>query len=407
MRRVLRKPQHPFQLRTIPYVIQPFLLAPVLPGETLQNLLMQARVVSDPVKHSLIGWWNEYYFFYVKHRDLTERDEFSAMMVDPTWDSTGVDAEVASTYHYFWADTGKPWVNWSVKCLERVVDEYFRDEGETVADHLIDSKPAASITQNSWHDSVINDADYVTSPDVDVDIDADSTIMASEVERAMMMWSHLRESGLTQQTYEEYLMTYGVKVPEIEELHKPELIRFVKQWSYPTNTVDPTTGTPTAALSWSVAERADKKRFFPEPGFIYGVTVKRPKVYLSGQKGNAAALMNTALTWLPPAFAHASHASMRKVDAADGPLSGTTDAYWVDIKDLLVYGDQWVNFALTETDAGLVALPTAGLQKRYLADLDAVKALFVTGATKYFVREDGIVSLDIAGRQRDMTPRVI
>jgi len=35
----------------------------------VENLLIQSRVVTDPLQNSLIGWWQEYYIFYVKHRD--------------------------------------------------------------------------------------------------------------------------------------------------------------------------------------------------------------------------------------------------------------------------------------------------------------------------------------------------
>ena len=77
-----RRPSHPFQLKTRPWQIQPFCIAPVLPGETLKNLLLQSRVVSDPLKHPLIGWWCEYYYFYVKHRDLAGRDDFTEMMLN-------------------------------------------------------------------------------------------------------------------------------------------------------------------------------------------------------------------------------------------------------------------------------------------------------------------------------------
>ena len=38
--RVLRSPRHTFQLRQRPFEITPFLLAPVLPGETMKNLLI-------------------------------------------------------------------------------------------------------------------------------------------------------------------------------------------------------------------------------------------------------------------------------------------------------------------------------------------------------------------------------
>ena len=81
--RVNRKPVHNFYLETRPFQIQPMLLAPVLAGETLSNLLLQSRVVTSPLKNPLIGWWKEYYFFYVKLRDMVFRDDFMDMLIDP------------------------------------------------------------------------------------------------------------------------------------------------------------------------------------------------------------------------------------------------------------------------------------------------------------------------------------
>jgi hypothetical protein len=52
-----RRPEHRFELASTPWAITPFLIAPVLPGDTMTNLLLQARVVSDPIKNPLIGWW--------------------------------------------------------------------------------------------------------------------------------------------------------------------------------------------------------------------------------------------------------------------------------------------------------------------------------------------------------------
>lgn len=396
MGRVLRHPQHRFQLRHRPWQIQPFMIAPVLPGETMKNLLLQARVVSDPVKNPLIGWWCEYYFFYVKHRDMTNRDLFTAMVLDPTANLSSLDA-AAKVEHYH-ADG----VDWVAQCMDRVVDEYFRDEPEVMADHMIGNLPAAKLGMNSWLDSVVNDADMVTADDVDLDLNADSTIMASEAEKAMRQWQFMRANLLTEMTYEDFLKSYGVRPSLADDPHRPELVRYVRDWTYPTNHVDPTDGTPSSALSWSVQERADKDRFFSEPGFLFGVTVVRPKVYLSKQAGNAASLLDDAYSWLPALLANDPASSLKKVAATTAPLSTNTDAYWVDMRDLFLYGDQFVNFALTETDAGMVAVPTAGLEKRYAAATDA-DALFSSASPKNLVRVDGVVSLSIAGMQRDAT----
>jgi len=276
--RVMRRPQHQFQLRQRPWQVQPFLLAPVLPGETLENLLVQARIITDPIKNPLVGWWAELYFFYVKHRDLAGRDDFSAMMLDPSTSLAAYhEASVVHDYH-----AGPNRINWTSLCKYRVVEEYFRDADEAVNAGVIGSTYSASINQQSWLDSVMNDDDYL-APDVDITVGVDDIVTTSELETAFRQWELLRMQNLTEQTYEEYLTTYGVKMPQVE-LHKPELIRYVRDWKYPTNTVDPTDGSAASAVVWSIAERADKRRFFTEPGFICGYSVVRPKVYRSAQK---------------------------------------------------------------------------------------------------------------------------
>jgi hypothetical protein len=261
------------------------------------------------------------------------------------------------------------------------------------------------ISGNSFMDSAILDSAMV-SHDPSLVIGGDGLVKGSEIESTLEQWYRLRTGDLITQSYEEWLASYGVNALPTEA-HVPELIRFSKNWSYPVNTVEPTTGVASSAVSWAVAERADKDRFFREPGFIFGVTVARPKVYLSGQKGSAAAFMNDALTWLPPITMNALNASLKKLTTGTGPLQGVTTDYWIDIRDLLVYGDQFINFALSATDAGLVALPTTTLSaKRYPANTAAIEALFTTGATLHFCRQDGVCNLNILGRQVDTTPTV-
>ena len=124
--RVARRPSHTFQLRTRPWEIVPIMIAPVLPGETMKNLLLQSRVVTDPIKNPLIGWWCEYYFFYVKHRDLHERADFEAMVTNPNW-SIPVGVQGSNSTSYYQRAGGVAWL-WL--CTQRVVEEYFRYEGE-------------------------------------------------------------------------------------------------------------------------------------------------------------------------------------------------------------------------------------------------------------------------------------
>lgn len=402
MRRVLRRPRHDFQIRTRPWQIQPFMIAPVLPGETMKNLLLQARVVTDPIKSPIIGWWTEHYFFYVKHRDLDARDTLVDMMLDPSEDLTSLE-EAADAKYYHYAGT----VNWPELCLKRIVEEYFRNDGEVWNTWTLDGVPlaAAQPRKSNWLDSAILRDAYVVS-DPNIDLNASGATTASEVERAMHMWQQARALGMVEMDYEDYLATYGVRTAPAE-LHVPELIRYCRSWTYPANTINPTDGSPKSACSWAIAERADKDRYFSEPGFIVGVNVTRPKVYIRNVDGHATSMLREAIAWLPAMLHGMLEHSIRQFAATEGPLQTLvtdTDGYIVDVRDLFLYGDQFLNFALSATDANIVDLPEqAALTNKHYADSADADALFVSASPANQIRQDGVVTLAIAGNQRDVT----
>ena len=404
--RVPRRPQHTFQLAASPFVIQPFLCAPVLPGETLKNLQLQARVVTDPIKNPLVGWWQEYYIFYVKHRDLDERDTLVDMMLDASTSLAAIDQTVAQRHTYHGGGASGREVHWVNLCLKRVVKCYFRDEDENWDTHQIEAvdgtavnMPIAKINKESWFDTLL-----------DVGALDDTTVVneggaaahsAGDLERSRQTWEFLVTNQMTKMTYEDYLATYGVR-PSTVELHKPELIRYLRDWTYPTNTVNSSTGAVVSACSWSIAERADKDRFFTEPGFIFGITITRPKVYAKNQIGAGVQLLNHPFCWLPAVLADEPATSLRLIDNASGPLGGITNDYWVDVRDLYIHGDQFHNLNTANTDKNLVALPTAALETEYVTEAD-IDGLFVTAGTARYVRQDGVVTLTILGTQQDHT----
>ena len=161
-------------------------------------------------------------------------------------------------------------------------------------------------------------------------------------------------------------------------------------------------------MSWAVSERMDKDRFFKEPGFILGVTVARPKMYLKNFDGQFSSIMNSAIEWLPALMKDDPATSLSLQTATEGPLATVVtdaDGYIVDVKDLFLYGDQFVNVAKSGTGLNMATLPNAALtNKDYPSDAD-VDALFVgsTDATRQ-VRQDGIVNLSILGALTDTTP---
>lgn len=412
--RVSRRPVHQWNVRAKPWTMQPVMIAPVIPGETFKNAVLQARVVTDPIKNRLIGWWHEYYFYYVPFRALPIADELTQMVVDPEWTSANVDSSTANSKHYF---AGRNSIDYLGHCMDAIVAYDFRHPEETVerkADglHLID------INRKTLFHSVIADSQVQEwdVPVVDGD-DANTTLDASEVDIAMEQYEMLRAAGLTEMTYEDYLKTYGIKgkaVERPEEQFTPELIRYVRDWQYPSNTINPADGSAASAVSWSVAERVDKDRFFREPGFIVGFTVTRPKVYLGNQVQYGATMLDTIRSWLPRVMNNDPYTSLKQFLNGEGPMATglgdtapaasdatPTQPYWLDVRDLFLYGDQFVN----HTPGHSVPLPAPDANVNYVPNFDAMlDSLFVeqTGVAQH-TEQDGMFSMVILGSQRDST----
>ena len=405
-KRKMRSPQHTFNLRVQPWQLQPAFIAPVLPGETLKKCDIMARVVTDPVKDKLMGWWAEYFVFYVKHRDLTARDTIVNMHLSQGTDVSALKT-AANAKYYHQASS----INWAKLCMDEIVKWYFRDadEAEPTA---IDGMPPSKINYDGWWQSFRKGA--ATGPSSGAtdgalpgdDPDAPVTGIPAGYSTQYAQWQAMVAAGVTNATFEDYLRSWGVKVDEEvnEEIYRPELLRYRREFTYPTNTVEPTTGVPSSAAVWSFAMSADKDRYFKEPGFVIGVQLVRPKVLLANAAGSLVDYMDTAFDWLPATLLDQSHMSLKSFNASGGPAGPFTtalaDTYWVDIKDLFLYGDQFVN----HTDQrNTVPLPTTAGNIKYPVEADAA-ALFVDTTTpKKYVRTDGIASLHIASSVHAVT----
>lgn len=411
-KRQIRAPRHSFQLKHKPFEIAPFMIAPVLPGETMQNLAMQARVVSDPLRSKLVGWWCEYYFFYVKLRDLDGRDDFEEMMINPDKSiSAYYSAEDFAYYHPAGVSSA---VNWTKLCTQRVVEEFFRADKEAWDDYVFATSglPIAQVVQvPGFLESCIAQDDETAELDQSVSTAGDNEFTIRELELAYQQFEMARAQNLTQMSFEDYLEASGVRGASKTEPHKPELIRFVRQWTYPTNTVEPTTGVPSSAVVWSVAERADKNRFFDEPGFLLGCTVARPKAYFGNLEGSAAHYLRDMRSWLPPQLRNDARVARFGFAAGAGPAGPgfDTEAYRYSTDDIFLYGDQFINFdPVADKDVSKVALPIDGvnlLNTRYPSETDA-NQLFAddVAGVKIFLRQDGVVDLRINSTLRDSLP---
>lgn len=414
--RVTRRPQHRFNLKTKPYQLQPLMIAPVLPGESLKTLMLQSQVWSDPLASGVmknIGWWNEYFFFYVKHRDLTGYEQATDGLGKDLIDMFVANESIAAHQD---AD-GNAWtycpptgVDFLLEATKRVVEEYFRDEGEAWDTATVDGVPLVKIYgkgSSDWTEKLTLDADYEDRR-VSLDVDGDDDITVDELERAYVEWAAARDAGLMDMDYEDWMRTYGsqAQLPNVDRVthHRPEDMAHLREFAYPTNTVEPTTGVPATAVGWRVAKRLNKAFAFKEPGWIIGYTCVRPKVYLRFQEGAIAAMMQTRNSWLPAILNDQLNVSHLNIATGTGPLAtqsgetGFDSGYWIDLRDLLNYGDQFVNYATADAPP-FVDLPTATGTRRYPTAGDVMS--FFSDTTNGRFLQDGVVSLSILGRQEE------
>ena len=112
-------------------------------------------------------------------------------------------------------------------------------------------------------------------------------------------------------------------------------------------------------------------------------------------------MMQTRDTWLPAVLNAESTVGHLTVGDTVGPLASVMAAnYMLSIRDLLLYGEQFVNYAPAGLP-GFMALPTATAVRRY-AGASQVMSMFANDVTGRF-RADGMISLNILGRQRETT----
>lgn len=416
--RVGRYPKHPFMTRELPFTAQPFMIAPVLPGETLQNLHFESRVITDPVKNSIIGWKKEYYFFYVPVTLLLV-DAIREMFIDPlNTDITATHGIAASSANYY---TAKGGVDYLRRSVVSIVEAHFRDEGETFSTAVTAGDvPIVQIRDRLWLDSLTDEDVAAIATDPGAGAGNTPTNM-EQLQALYEAYDQIAKIGVANMTFEDFIRGYGISVPETVDEAKPELLARYSDFQYPSNAIDPATGIPSSAVSWVFKNGKRDPKFFKEPGFIVGLSITRPKVYFGGLAGNLTAHLTRAWDWLPNYLNEASpipipETAMKKFAADGGPLGDRlsgTDAYWVEMRDLFLHGDQFQNMAPWVDNVNpvgspanhLLALPPGDNHHQYKYPTEQmVKDLFSTPATNFYVRQDGYVSLQIKGKVREAIP---
>lgn len=419
-----RRPQEPFNVRCRPFEICPFMIHPVLPNESLDNLLMQVDGYSDPINNRNIGWHVNYQFFYVPlmaiadvekgSGNFTEHD-LASMMLSSTFDLTSVLVTSAASVPFYQFKGAIPWLE---EAMYPIINNFYRDEDDYTGfvPHTGMEYPVAYVNQRSWlhslkEESASNDDHELPGVDEIEDLDILSGYSTHQTQ-----WEMMRDSGQEDLSYDDYLRAQGVRgvakrgsydSGDSRVTAEPELVRFVRKWVKPISTFDPTDGSAATALKWSCAERADKTRYFKEPGFLIGVTVTTPKLYLGNQKGSIVGLLSKAEHWLPKVLQGLGYTSVREVldSVTDGPLINQDEDYWFDLGDLFNYGGAGFYNHAVGAGQHILGLPDGNpLNKRYLSEAD-IKSLFVDTTNDQHMYHDGLCALDILTTvPSDMTP---
>lgn len=403
--RVGRYPRHKFSVRGMPYTVVPFMFAPVMVGETLKNLYMESRVITDPILNPIIGWKQQYFFYWVSMSDLLV-DAMREMFIDPTnTDIAATQGALANDQFYYTAKGGVPYAKLAT---QRVVEHFFRAEDETADAYktAAGDQYIVQIEDDNFMDSLTDKDEMPEGAAIAGATDA------GDLQRLMLAFEQLRGLGVSNMSYEDWLRSNGIKVPEEAEAGKPVELGYFSDFQYPSNTVNPADGIPASAVSWVFKNGTSEKKLFKEPGFIIGISVTRPKVYFGGLAGNAASFLTRAWDWSPNYLWAAPETTLKRFTGDTGPLGDRTtapDDYFLDMRDLFLYGDQWQNhtaFAAVPAASGtnhMLAGPNgATFNWRYPTEAEC-KVFFKDAVNSFYVRQDGYVNLSIDGHMVDHT----
>lgn len=408
--RVGRRPETHFELVFKPFQIQPMCLFPVLPGETLMNCSLQMQAWTDPLKPICKNqlWHAEWYLYYVKFRDLPgwedAADDLGKDLIDMIEIGEALTSHVVAGGNA-WSGCPKGGVDFAKRALERVVDSYWREDGYKW-DHpntTLDGLPLASANgaRRDVMEHLSTGAEYADRRQ-SLDWDASGTVTVDDIEMAYREWV-AQKDGEMSMDYEDWVRAAGgravTKSDEREELHLPEEIAGVREHSYPTNTVEPTTGTPSVAVGvrWRKGQR--KMFRFDEWGWLLGVVCFRPKLLSGTQSGLFADMMQTRDNWFPPNMDPRSWSAHLNCVESTGPLEAMADvamgSYWVNLRDLLRNGEQFTNFVPVGGDGMSWSGPDRKLNGRayYPAATDCMGVFSDVAAGR--VRASGVVKIGV------------
>ena len=397
--RVNRRPNFPMLGTLRPFGLYPLMFHPVLPGETLQSYSAKFRLLSQPINNPMVGAWAEMWLVYVKLTDIDPA--LSEMFISETFATTGYTRAAASEALF----TAAGQIDWVGMALNKFHADYMLNQGETAK--TLGDVPLMRRKSMDWMQNLM------FTPATGVDVNA----LPSDPDAQLTGFDMMNMMGMSELTYEQYLTSYGVSSARLPN-GQCEILRYAPSWTLPTNHVDPATGSPSSAWSWSVDMKADKPKMFAEPGFIMLVASVRPKVYDVRKVASFAGNLWGFADWFPVYNLTDPAGGIRELKSDDliwhptirGGLTLLSMLY--DHRDLLSHGETFINDTVNvpyTTPAGPAAAALAGtespedLRGEYLSSTE-IDALFKgAAAPAQRLYYEGMANAVISGHIKDTT----
>lgn len=404
--RVRRNPSFALAGTMKPFGLYPVICSPVLPGETLTDFRLRRRTISLPIVHPLVGAWLETWLVYVKLTDIDHA--LAEMWLSTDMLTTGFTAS-ASSDRYF---TRAGQIAYIQKATECVWHHYFRDESESNY-QTIDGVP---MVKRRWYDWTHN---LSFTPD-DLDVEA----LPSNPEGQLTGMDIMSMMGMTEMSYEKYLQQYGVSKRAAEAtLNAPEILRYSQTWTTPVNQIDPVSGAPSSAWSWSDDLKAEKPKRFNEPGFIIVLSSIRPKLFTDAIRYSMNGNLWGFADFFPSYTLSDPAAGIKEIHSDDpafhddfGPDDESALSMLYDHRDLLSRGEQFINdwngpYRLPVTSGQRAASEAATMQqlRGLYPTLSDINGLFVENAesspneARRRAYYEGIAEMQITGHVKDTT----
>lgn len=398
-----RRPNFPIIGALRPFCLHPIMIHPVLPGETLKSASSKWTVISQPLVNPFAGAWLESWLFYVKLTDL-DRD-LGGMFISDTYSDTGWTRTAASSSALFTPQNSYDWVD---KCLRRIHEAYFLSEGETLETFggTFSELPIVKLNVRSWYQNLMFEPTEV----------ALDTTGERDHREQMSAYEMLTQMQMTELSYESYLEQYGVRSMNLG-LNEPEILRFTRSWTKPTNIIDPTDGSPSSAWVWNDDMKLEKDKRFNEPGFIIQLACVRPKMFQVGQEYSVVSNLWGFSDWFPAYTLTDPTAGVKRIGTDDPVFKSDLNAaegevqMLYDHRDLLNHGEQFINYTtpfyahpMASGWSTVAAAEDADVRGEYCSGSD-VEALFVgTASNTELCYYEGITGLTVAGHVTDTTP---